>query len=341
MRFSSITNITRRFFLSSLAAASCLAMASVSTAQAETNLRLAIPDPISSSVGTAATKFAEYVKEETDGEVQFTIFSDGVLFGKDQNAAINQLGLGALDGLILAASVYASFEPRMNAMGLPFLFEDYDQFQAYLHGEIGGTLLQSLEKMDIVGLDMFLRTFRNVTTRETPITKLADFNGLKLRTPNNPMYVRLFQQLGANPTPMAFSEVYSALQLKVIDGQENPVEVPLNNKFNEVQGHLNITNHMADAFLLALSQKAWDQIPAEYHDAVRAASRKMVLEHDAAEIEAELQIIDQLQDLGMQVNHFEDGERDRVREEAMKIYGEFEEQIGADFMQQSIDFVSK
>ena len=146
-------------------------------------LRLAIPDPIGSSVGTAATKFADYVKEETNGEVQFTIFSDGVLFGKDQNAAVNQLGLGALDGLILAASVYASFEPRMNAMGLPFLFQDYDQFQAYLHGEMGDTLLKSLEKMDIVGLDMFLRTFRDVTTRETPITKLEDFKGLKLRTP--------------------------------------------------------------------------------------------------------------------------------------------------------------
>ena len=70
---------------------------------------------------------------------------------------------------------------------------------------------------------------------------------------------------------MAFSEVYSALQLKVIDGQENPVEVPLNNKFSEVQGQLNITNHMADAFLLALSQKAWDKIPSEYHEAVRVS----------------------------------------------------------------------
>ncbi len=141
----------------------------------------------------------------------------------------------------------------------PYLFADYNQLQAYLSGAPGEELLTSLDRLDIKGLGFFLRTFRNVTTRDTPITKAEDFKGITLRTPNNPLFVSLFKSLGANPTPMAFSEVYSALQLKAIDGQENPVEVPWNNRLYEVQGQLNMTQHLADSFILALSSAAWEK----------------------------------------------------------------------------------
>ncbi len=310
-------------------------------AQAAVDLRLAVPDPAQSSVGQAASRFAELVEQKTDGEVTFQVFPDGVLFSGDQNAAINQLGSGALDGLILASSVYASFEPRMNAISLPYLFSDYDQFQAYLNGEPGEELLSSLDRLDIHGLGFFLRTFRNVTTRETPITTAEDFEGITLRTPNNPLFVSLFEALGANPTPMAFSEVYSALQLEAIDGQENPVEVPYNNRFYEVQDHLNLTQHVADAFLLALSQSAWDRIPEDYRDEVEEAAREMTSERNSLEIEQEQEIIEKLKDEGMQVNSFAEGELERVQEIARGVYDQFSDEIGDDFMQKSLDFVSE
>lgn len=263
-------------------------------AYAATTLRLAIPDPTQSSVGSAAKEFADLVKDKTGGAVVFDIFPDGVLFGKDQNAAVNQLGNGALDGLILASSVYASFEPRMNAISLPYLFSNYGQLQGYLRGKPGQTLLTSLDRLNIKGLGIFLRTFRDVTTRDTPITKAADFKGIKLRTPNNDLFVSLFQALGANPTPMAFSEVYNALQLKVIDGQENPVEVPYNNRFYEVQKELNITQHVADSFLLALSSAAWKKIPEQHRAAVEQAAADMVKQHDSEEIAQEEKLIKEL-----------------------------------------------
>ncbi|MGM0982967.1 MAG: DctP family TRAP transporter solute-binding subunit [Pseudomonadota bacterium] len=310
-------------------------------AQAEVNLRLAVPDPAQSSVGQAASRFAELVEEKTEGEVTFQVFPDGVLFSGDQNAAINQLGSGALDGLILASSVYASFEPRMNAISLPYLFSDYEQFQAYLNGEPGEELLSSLDRLDIHGLGFFLRTFRNVTTRETPITTAEDFQGITLRTPNNRLFVSLFEALGANPTPMAFSEVYSALQLEAIDGQENPVEVPYNNRFYEVQDHLNMTQHVADAFLLALSKSAWDRIPEDYHDEVEQAAHEMTSERNSLEIEQEQGIIEKLKDEGMQVNSFEEGELEKVQKIARGVYDEFSDEIGEDFMQNSLDFISE
>ena len=334
-------NLTRRRLMHGLAAAAMvIAGTSISgSAFAATTLRIAVPDPEESSVGRAASRFAELVEEKTDGEVTFQVFPDGVLFGKDQNAAINQLGSGALDGLILASSVYASFEPKMNAISLPYLFTDYDQLKAYLSGAPGQELIASVERLNIKGLGFFLRTFRDVTTRDQPITTAADFKGLTLRTPNNPLFVKLFQALGANPTPMAFSEVYSALQLKAIDGQENPVEVPYNNRFYEVQGELNLTQHIADSFLLGLSSAAWNKIPEQYHDAVQAAADEMIAEHDASEIRQEEEIIGKLKDKGMQVNVFADGELAKVQEIARGIYGDFQEQIGADFMQTSLDFV--
>lgn len=327
--------------LAALALAGTALTGLAGSALAETNLRLAVPDPIGSSVGRAATRFAELVAEKTGGEVTIEVFPDGVLFGGDQNAAVNQLGSGALDGLILASSVYASFEPKMNAIALPYLFADYDQLQAYLSGEPGDELLASLDRLGVHGMGFFLRTFRNVTTKDQPITTAEDFKGITLRTPNNPLFVALFQALGANPTPMAFSEVYSALQLGAIDGQENPVEVPFNNKFSEVQGQLNITQHLADSFILALSNKAWDSIPEDQREAVQQAADEMIAEHDAEEIAAEQDIIAKLQAEGMQVNQFADGELAKVQEIARSIYPQFQDQIGAEFMQKSLDFVQQ
>lgn len=333
--------IKRRAVIRSIAAIAVAGTTLAGPAFAKTKLRMAVPDPIGSSVGQAATQFAKLVAEKTGGEVNIEVFPDGVLFGGDQNAAINQLGGGALDGLILASSVYASFEPKMNAISLPYLFSDYDQLQTYLGGEPGNELLASLDRLGIHGLGFFLRTFRNVTTKETAITKAEDFKGLTLRTPNNPLFVALFQALGANPTPMAFSEVYSALQLGAIDGQENPVEVPYNNKFSEVQGQLNITQHLADSFLVALSKSAWNRIPENHREAVQIAADEMIAEHDVNEIAAEQSIIGKLQEQGMGVNYFADGELARVQEIARSIYPQFEEQIGAEFMEKSLNFVSQ
>ncbi|MDP2083502.1 MAG: DctP family TRAP transporter solute-binding subunit [Pseudotabrizicola sp.] len=336
-------NLTRRALMLGATAVALMfaGLAAPNMALAETQLRMAVPDPAESSVGRAATRFAELVSEKTGGAVVIQVFPDGILYGKDQNAAINQLGSGALDGLILATSVYASFEPKMNAISLPYLFADYDQLQAYLSGEPGQELLASMERLNIKGLGFFLRTFRNVTTRETAITTVEDFAGLNLRTPNNPLFVSLFQALGANPTPMAFSEVYSALQLKAIDGQENPVEVPFNNRLYEVQGHLNITQHLADSFLVGLSMAAWEKIPTDHHAAVQEAAAEMIAERDAEEIAQEAAIIVKLQETGMQVNQLAAGELEKIQTVARGIYSQFEEQITPEFMQKSVDFVSK
>ncbi|UEM01694.1 DctP family TRAP transporter solute-binding subunit [Skermanella rosea] len=333
--------LNRRSVLALGAAAAALTLVRPGSARAAATIRLAVADPAGSSVGKAATRFAELVRESTGGAVQVMVFPDGVLFGNDQNAAVNQLGSGALDGLILASSVYASFEPRMNAVSLPYLFSDYDQLRSYLRGAPGQELLGSLDRFKVVGLGMMLRTFRNTTTRDRAITRVEDFQGLKLRVPNNQLFVRLFRALNANPTPMAFSEVYTALQLGAIDGQENPVEVPLNNRFYEVQKHLNLTRHVADSYLLGLSRPAWQRIPEDQRENVRAAAAKMAEEHNENEIRQEASIIAALRDKGMTVNELADGESRKLQQIAAGLYPEFADGIGKEFLEKSLSFVGK
>jgi tripartite ATP-independent transporter DctP family solute receptor len=233
------------------------------TATKQTTVKLSIPDPANSSVGAFANKFAELVADKSGSSVKFEVYPDGVLFGRDQNAAINMLEDGGLDALILSTSVFASFEPRMNAISLPYLFSNYEEFIGYLNGAPGQKLLNSLDRMNIVGLSLAIRTLRSITNSRGPIAVPADLKGLKIRVPNNNLWVDFFGALGADPTPMNFSEVYTALQLKTIDAQENPVEVPLSNKFYEVQGYLSLTNHIADSFGIFMNKDVWGKFDAD------------------------------------------------------------------------------
>ena len=198
-------------------------------------------------ITVAANKFAELVAAKTNGEVTIKVFPNGTLYGGDPSGAVKQLAGGSLDMLVLATSLYANFNPKFSAISIPYLFDDEAQLRAYLAGEQGQELIADLDNIGIKGLSLWTRPFRQMTNSKLPIEKPEDLAGLKFRVPNNPLWVEFFKKLGAAPTPMAFAEVYNALQLKVVDGQENPISVPLAAKFFEVQSFVSITNHMADA----------------------------------------------------------------------------------------------
>lgn len=330
-----------RSVLKPLLAAALSTCAFASAAGAQTTLRLAVGDPVGSAVEVAGQEFAKRVEEATGGEVKVQVFPDGVLFGGDQNAAVNMLQNGSLDAIILSTSVYASFEPCMNAISLPYLFKDYDQFAAYLEGEPGQKLLDSLDRLNTEGLALMIRTFRHVTNSKQPIEAPEDLQGLKLRVPNNKLWVEFFGPLGANPTPMNFSEVYTALQLGTIDGQENPLEVPLANKFYEVQDYLSITGHLSDGYVLAVNQDVWESLDAETQEAVRAAAQETAefkLERDLSE---EDRIVAELEEQGMQVNRLSEEQRAAFQEKARELYPNFESLVGERCMAEALEFVGR
>jgi tripartite ATP-independent transporter DctP family solute receptor len=277
-------------------------MFATTVAQAATTLTLSTPDTDTSEITIAARKFAEVVAAKSNGDITIKVFPNGTLYGADPSAAVKQLAGGSLDMLLLSTSLYSNFNPKFTAISVPYLYDDMAQLRAYLGGELGQELISDLSNIGIKGLSLWTRPFRQITNSRLAITTPADLAGLKLRVPNNPLYVEFFKKLGAVPTPMAFAEVYNALQLKVVDGQENPINVPLSAKLFEVQKYISMTDHMGDGWVLAIN-------PAKY-GALSDADKKTIADaaaetedwkaqNDAAEAENALA---ELQKRGMIVN---------------------------------------
>jgi tripartite ATP-independent transporter DctP family solute receptor len=257
------------------------ALLAASAASAQTELTLSTPDPDTSEITVAANKFAELVAEKTGGEVTLKVFPNGTLYGGDPSGAVKQLAGGSLDMLLLSTSLYANFNPKFTAISIPYLFDDTEQLRAYLQGDLGQELLADLDGIGVKGLGLWPRPFRQITNSKLAIKTPEDLAGLKLRVPNNPLWVEFFGKLGAVPTPMAFAEVYNALQLQVVDGQENPISVPVSAKFFEVQTHASLTNHIADGWVLAINPAKYDALT----DAQKAAIGEAATEAEAWKVE--------------------------------------------------------
>lgn len=271
-------------------------------ALAKTTLNISTPDPDNSEITLAAQKFADLVGSKTGGEVEVKVFPNGQLYGGDPSAAVRQLSGGSLDMLLLSSSLYANFNPKFTAISVPYLFDDTAQLRTYLAGPLGQELLGDLNKIGITGLGMWQRPMRQMTNSRRPITEPKDMVGMKFRVPNNPLWMEFFTKIGAVPTPMAFGEVYNALQLKVVDGQENPINIPVVAKFYEVQGYASLTNHMADAWVLGINPDKFNKLNDAQKKAIREAAveaEAWKMQNDSADANKSIEF---LKSKGMQVN---------------------------------------
>lgn len=309
-------------------------------AEAQT-IRLAIGDPAASSVGATAEYFAEQIAETSGGSIEVETYADGTLFSGDQNAAVNLLGNGTLDCTIISTSVYASFLPTMNALSVPYLFDDDEQFAEYLQGEPGQQILDSLEEQGIKGVEMLTRTPRHITNSVRPVEMPSDLEGISIRVPQNELWVKFFGSLGANPTPMDFTEVYTALQTGTIDAQENPLEVPVNNQFFEVQDYLSLTGHIRDGYVLGCNQELWDSMDQEQQQAMTDAAEATTEFKSQYDQEEDEKTLAALEEEGVQINELTPEAEQAFQEAAQEVYPEFESLIGSEFYQTTRDFVGK
>lgn len=287
--------------IGSLLLATLLALAA-HVAMAKTTFNLSTPDPDNSEITLAAKKFADLVTAKTGSEVEVKVFANGQLYGGDPSAAVRQLAGGSLDMLLLSSSLYANFNPKFTAISIPYLFDDTAQLRAYLSGPMGNELLTDLNSIGIKGLMMWQRPFRQMTNSRHAIYQPKDLAGMKFRVPNNPLWMEFFAKLGAVPTPMAFGEVYNALQLKVVDGQENPINIPVTAKFYEVQKFATMSNHMADGWVLAINPAKFAALSDSQKQAVQAAAveaEAWKLANDTADIDKSVEF---LKSKGMLVN---------------------------------------
>jgi tripartite ATP-independent transporter DctP family solute receptor len=210
-----------------------------------------------------AREFARRIAEATEGAIDIRVFPGGQL-GKGERELLEGMQMGTIDLAITATGPISGFSQSMMVLDLPFLFRDYNHVDGVLDGSVGRKLLDDLEKARLKGLSFFENGFRNFTNSARPLLKPEDFRGLKFRTMENPVHLASVRQLGAQAVPMSWGEVYTSLQTKVIDGQENPVAVIHGHKLNEVQKYLSLTGHFYSPAPLTMSLRRFTSLKPEW-----------------------------------------------------------------------------
>ena len=224
------------------AIASTIATLAATTAYAERNIVVGHSLSEASHYGIGAQAFIDTLTELSGSEFTGSQAPAGQLGG--ERDMIEGLQIGSMDIVITSTGPLGNFVPEVFALDLPFLFRDYDHARNVLDGEIGQELLAKIGENQLVGLAWSENGFRHVTNSQGPVRTPADLAGLKLRTMENRVHMEAFSLMGAAPTPMAFPELFTALQQGVVDGQENPVTVITASKFWEVQGYVSLTGHV-------------------------------------------------------------------------------------------------
>lgn len=225
-------------------------------------LRFGHAHPTTDSQHVAALEFAKKVKERTQGGIEIQVFPSNQL-GND-NTMIAGVRGGTIDIEMSGNPYFTGIEPKLNVLDLPYLFDDIAHVAKVLDGSIGRSLLNDLESKQMKGLAFWEIGFRSLANSRRPVNKAEDIKGLKLRTTPNPAHIKAFQLLGAAPQPMPFSEVYSALETKAIDGHENPPSVMLSTKMHEVQKYLSLTKHAYTALVVIMNKAKFDALKPEY-----------------------------------------------------------------------------
>ncbi|WP_108258869.1 TRAP transporter substrate-binding protein [Mangrovicoccus ximenensis] len=240
----------------------------------------------------ASEKFAEELSSLTEGRIEVEIYPNETL-GKEMDV-INGMQLGTADMTITGESLQ-NYAPMAALLAIPYAYTSLEGMDAVAGGELGGEIeAQIIDRVGIRPIAYFARGPRNLTSNR-PIASPDDLKGLKMRVPNVPLFLNVWKALGANPTPMAFSEVFTSLQNGTIEAQENPLALIKTANFNEVQDYVNLTQHVRSWIYLTISEMAWGQMSEEDQAAVmEAAARAQAWERehflaDEAQLQADLE----------------------------------------------------
>ena len=264
------SNFTRRAAVGALGALLALGAATPSFAQAKTTLKLGHLGNEENVWHKAALRFAEEVSKRTNGEIDVKVFPNEQL-GKETDL-IKGIQLGTVDFTITGESLQ-NWAPSAALLAVPYAIRDFDHLDKVVNGPVGQKIAQNIEeKTQLKPLAYFARGARELTSNR-PIKTPDDLNGLKLRVPNVPLFVKVWEALGAKPTPMAFSEVFTSLQNHTIDAQENPLALIKSASLSEVQKYVNQTDHVLSWIYLVGGSKKLGRLSAEQQKAIAEAAK--------------------------------------------------------------------
>jgi tripartite ATP-independent transporter DctP family solute receptor len=285
-----------------------------------------------SNQGRAVKFFADDLAKRTGGKLKAKGFANASL-GSDtqmQNALIG----GAQEMMVGSTATLVGIVKDFGVYDLPFLFNNEKEADAVLDGPFGQKLAAKLQDKGLVGLVYWENGFRNLTNTKRPVAKLEDLQGVKLRVMQNPVYIDMFNSFGANAVPLPFSELFTALETKTVDGQENPVNTIQSSKFYEVQKYLSITKHVYSPWIVLASKKWWDGLSADEKKAIEEAAVASRGFERKDSREGAAKAVDFLKQKGMQVNVVSDAEMARMRDKAKPAFDKFAAEGGADLIKE-------
>jgi tripartite ATP-independent transporter DctP family solute receptor len=287
-------------------------------------------------IDVGANKFAELVKQRTNGEVEIKVFPAGQLGG--ERAIIEGVQLGTIEMSFTTTGAIGGFAPEFQVLDLPFLFPSYEAAYTYLDGEQGNKLLALLDRKGIHGVVFLENGWRNFTSSKKEIKLPTDLKGQKIRVMESPMYMGLISTLGGSPTPMAYPELPNALLQKVIDGQENPSVNIYSAKMYESQPWMTKDQHTYNVMIYKVNKKVWNSLPANIQKIltdtaveVRDFQRKLNRECDAA-------FIAKLKAKGMKVYELSADERKAFETALQPMYEKGRSLAGETWVNDAVQF---
>jgi TRAP-type transport system periplasmic protein len=290
-------------------------------------------------VGVGVRKMQEVLDAKTGGRMKIQAFWGGSAGGDLQ--ATQALRAGTQEMVCTSSSPLVGIVKELGVFDLPFLFASEREADAVLDGPAGQYFNKKLEEAGLVNLAYWENGFRNLTNSRRPVARVEDFEGVKVRVMQNNIFLDTFRTLGTNAVPMAFGEVFTALETRTIDGQENPFVTIETSKFNEVQRYLSVTRHAYTPFLVLYSKRLWDQLSPQE----QAALREAAVEGQKVQRVANRQLNDKslasLRAKGMQVNEITPAEQRRMFDKVKPVYDKNVPTIGAEAVNVVLDALKK
>ena len=315
----------KKSFAFCFAALTVLALTAPVSAQYKASMKLASATAPDHPYNVGAEKFANLIKERTNGRIEIKIYPSMQL-GKGEREMLEGVQQGAIDLLVTSTGPLGGFSPSINILDFPFLFRDFSHVDLVMDGRVGRKLLDDFEKVSVKGLAFWENGFRHLSNSKVPVKKVEDGKGLKIRTMENKVHLAAWKGAGFNPTPMAWGEVFTAMQQGVIDGQENPIAVYYTSKLWDArQKNLSLTGHVYSPAPILMSKKTFDAMPGEDKEwflktALEVARFQRKINRDAEESR-----LNELSGKGVAV--VRDVDRDSFKRAMAPVYDQFSSQF--------------
>lgn len=305
-----------------------ISVASASFAKDPIVLRIGMTTEIGGHYHSGAVYFKEHVEKYTNGKVRVDIFPSSQL-GNERDL-VEGVGMGFIEMCVVSTGPLPNFSPDFMIFDLPYIFKDRDEAFKTMDGEVGAEILKSLEPKGIKALGFWENGFRHISNNKKSITHPEDVKGMKIRTMENPIHQASFKTLGATPTPMAWSEVFVALQQGVIDGQENPLVIMYTTKLYEIQKYISLTGHFYSPAVCMISKQIFDSFPIEIQEAIIKAEKEARDYERQFSAKLDEQLVESLKKEGVTIIEVD---KEEWKNACTPVYDQFKSQINPKYLE--------